>query len=419
MVLPFIAIGVWLTLFTSAAPNNCQSENGFNICDVDQVAGGSDTVLSISAEAQSLGTQGWGMYYGAAFRAPTAAYNGAVPVHRVLNQGASYHDWVTDDQKSAKEAKYGANTYEGVAFFAWKTAGQPGTVPVYRLTRAGAATQTIFSTDKAWVDRILAESGSNPDGWKANQFGPLIAFYAYPPNYKVADQVNPYDCAILDNFVSERCKPQRENLDKAIKAGKIPTTNECPKTLTAYREAPFAGQFDQNCQTFWNTYMQDCSIAENFLADRCKQEREVIAKAAAEQARLRAEAQAQARRNAAKTSGSRSSGSRSNSSQPKKTDTPSTPATTAPVTTEVDLDALARSFGSGSFGAGQTVKRGTCTISWKMEKFWGFVGSSTGKKVYKNLTSAECEARLSIAKRKTIDGMNRKHYDYRKTWKAS
>lgn len=414
----FIGVfGAWRIFFAGAAPNNCQPENGVNICDVDQVAGGSDTVLSVDAEAQILGNQGWGWYYGAAFRAPTQPYNNAVAVHRVYNDKATYHDWVTDAQKREKEAKYGPNTYEGVAFFAWEKPGQPGTVPVYRLTRSGGASQTIFSTDKAWVDKMLAESGSNPDGWKQDTVAPGIAFYAYPPNYKVAGQQNPYDCSILENFVSDRCQAPRENLVKAVEQGKVPTTNECPKTLKIYQEAPFPGQFSQDCQTFWNTYMKDCSISENFLADRCKAERETVAKAAAEQARLRAEAAAKARAKAAQASRSRSSGSTSTANTGGKGGGPDqTGSSSQP---QVDLNALARSFGAGYFGGGGTVKKGTCTITWKMEQFWGVFGATTGKSVYKNITQGDCLNRYLGAKRKTIDGMNRRHYGYNWSWRAN
>lgn len=295
LVAVLAAFGAWRLFFASAATNNCQAENGVSICDVDETGGGGDTVLSTGGEAASLGTQGWGVYYGAAFRAPTKTYQGAVPVHRVYNAQYTWHDWVTDAQKRDKEAKYGGNNYEGVAFFAWENGNVAGTVPVYRITRGGGASQSMFSTDKAWVDRIVAEGANDPNGWKSGTTMPAIAFYAFPPNYKVAGQQNPYDCSILENYVSDRCTAARTNLNNAVAAGNVPTSNDCPKTLDVYRKAPFPGQFSADCQKFWNTYMQDCKITENFTSDRCKTQREALATAQAEQVRQRAAAAAKAK----------------------------------------------------------------------------------------------------------------------------
>ncbi len=311
------AIGAYFLFFASAATNNCQAENGVQICDVDMTGGGGDTVLSVTGEAQSLGSQGWGVYYGADFRAPTSAYNGAVAITRVYNSGATLHDWVTASQKSAKEAKYGALTNEGVAFFAWESQ-KPGTVPVYRLGRGGGSTQNIYSTDKAWIDRIVAEGANDPNGWKADLYGPLVAFYAFPPNYKVANQVNPYDCSLQVNLVTDRCKDALKNLTQAVAAGNIPTSNDCPKTLEVYRKAPFPGQFSADCQKFWNTYMQDCRITENFTSDRCKTQREALAKAQAAQIAQRTAAQAVAKKAASSNKKSSSGGG------PTPTPTPTT-----------------------------------------------------------------------------------------------
>lgn len=216
LVLAFATFAVLNLTNTEAASENCQKEGTETICDIDQVAGNTDTVLSKSAEAKNLAKSGWGTYYGAAFRAPMHAYKGAVPITRIYNPGATYHDWTTPLQKSQKEAKYkGKTRNEGVAFYAWRTQLK-GTVPVYRLTRGGPHTQTIYSTDGSWILRLLAQSGSDPNGWKRDQFAPYVAFYAYPPNYKVANAPNPYDCSIQANFVSERCKDQRENLKNAL-----------------------------------------------------------------------------------------------------------------------------------------------------------------------------------------------------------
>jgi hypothetical protein len=100
-------LGSYLAFFTQAAPSNCQSDGSVPICDVDQTLlsanGIFDTVLSVDAEAKNLSSRG--VYYGPAFRAPTKALNGAVPVYRIYNEKATYHDWVTDSQKAAKRSK--------------------------------------------------------------------------------------------------------------------------------------------------------------------------------------------------------------------------------------------------------------------------------------------------------------------------
>ncbi|MCA9342880.1 hypothetical protein KC950_02620 [Candidatus Saccharibacteria bacterium] len=212
----FASVGAFILVQSQAAPDNCQIQDSVPICDVDQTAGNYDSLLSRGSEPQELAKRGWGVYYGAAFRAPAHEYNGAVPITRIYNAEATYHDFVTPVQKSSKEAKYSGKTKnEGVAFYAWRTQVKD-TVPVYRLTRAGPHTQTIFSTDKAWVDGLLAKDKNNDNGWKKDHLAPFLAFYAYPPNYKVADKPNPYDCSIQENFLSDRCTMQRENLQKEI-----------------------------------------------------------------------------------------------------------------------------------------------------------------------------------------------------------
>lgn len=157
----------------------------------------------------------------------------------------------------------------------------------------------MFSTDKAWIDKIVAESANNPDGWKIGTTMPAIAFYAFPPNYKVANTVNPYDCSINENFVSDRCKGAREALVAAANAGNIPADNTCPKTYDAYKKVPFPGSLPADCQKFWNVYAQDCTHQEVYLSDNCKGPREALAKAQQEQI---------AKRAAASKSGSSSSG---------------------------------------------------------------------------------------------------------------
>lgn len=286
-VIILAAIGAYLVNFSEAAPNNCQYDGQTPICDIDQTLihnACCDSVLSSDNEAQSLGNNAKGIYYGAAFRAPLHdKYKGAIPVYRVYNSEATYHDYVIERQKNEKAAKGYKFKVEKVAFYAWEHQ-VPGTVPVYRLTRGGSITQSIFSTDKAWVDRTLAANANNNEGWKANVLAEFIAFYAYPPDYKVAGQTNPYDCSILENYVSDRCKNARENLDKAITKGDIPKNNTCPTDVNTYMRAPFPSQFDKACQDKWNNYAKDCSKQENFLSDRCKSAREALATAEAARA---------------------------------------------------------------------------------------------------------------------------------------
>lgn len=202
---------------------------------------------------------------------------------------------MTDPQIKGKEARFGAQTGEGIAFYAWAGPGVKDTVPVYRLTRMGDATQSFFTADKATADRLVAAGANDPAGWKRNDVAPEIAFYAYPPSYTAANQINPYDCSIQVNYVSERCAGARANLEEKINKGEVPTSNDCPKALDVYLKAPFPGQFAQDCQNFWNTYMKDCSIQENFLSDRCKVQRDALAAEQKRQAEERAKAAAAAK----------------------------------------------------------------------------------------------------------------------------
>jgi hypothetical protein len=282
----FIAIiaglGSYFVFFSQAAPSNCQNQSDVPVCDVDQTLLSSnsiyDTILSTNSEAKDYADKGRGVYYGPAFRAPTKALNGAVQIYRVYNEKATYHDWVTETQKAAKEAKYEGVKVQSTPFFAWKTK-VTGTVPVYRLTRdgkGGALTQSVFSTDKSWVDKMLAAGANDSNGWKKDQFGPFIAFYAFPPGYAVPGVANPGDCSKAENLNNPECKTQRDALENSIGTGAIPSSNTCPTTLDAYLKAVFPSQFSQSCQDKWNAYMRDCSKQENFLSDRCSASRDKL-----------------------------------------------------------------------------------------------------------------------------------------------
>ena len=444
IILVISIIGASILVFSQAAPNNCQTQDGIPICDVDQSAWDQDSVLSRGSEAKSLASRGW-IYYGAAFRAPAHAYKGAVPITRIYNQSATYHDFVTPSQKSTKEAKYkGKTRNEGVAFYAWNTK-ITGTVPVYRLTRAGNHTQTIFSTDKAWVDRLLATDKGKDDGWKKDNLAPFVAFYAYPPNYKVVNKVddkvvatpNPYDCSIEANFISDRCKTQRENLATEVKQGNVPKDNSCPKTLSAYLKAPLVGELTSDCQKYWNTYMQNCSIQENYVSDRCTKEREAIAKAQLEQIRARQEAQ----RNDASSGSSGSSSYSSGGSG--KSISPTIAANTGGVDCGVPANYLTNSCTVARKNLAYALyystlptttnarknpkesiafryrpsNKGTCVVGyWASGGYGGLGGTTIQRKKYYNITYSQCNNNYSRDSKYRVDVYGRALYGYTKSW---
>jgi hypothetical protein len=188
-----------------------------------------------------------------------------------------------------KEAKSPGNVArEGIAFYAWPDGARPGTVPVYRLSQGGSTTKVIFTTDRAWRDKLVASDVNNANGWKDGG----IPFYAFPPTYQAVaangtPQANPYDCSIKENFVSDRCTAQRNNLANAVASGAIAASNDCPATLEAYIKEPFPSRFPQECQDKWNKELSNCSIKENFVSDRCSDARAALEKA--EQDRIAAE----------------------------------------------------------------------------------------------------------------------------------
>jgi hypothetical protein len=353
LALLFIAViagvGAYIIFRANAATNNCASVDAVEICDVDMALGNDTTVLSTKGWADELGKQGF-WYFGAVFRAPTSAYAGSVPISSVYSEGTTYRDYMTVAQKTLKDSAYPGKTKdEGVAFYAWENAGQPDTVPVYRITQGGSTTKTFYSTDLGTINRLLAESQNDPNGWKKDQFAgsSFIAFYAYPPNYAVAKQPNPYDCSIQANYVSDRCNGPRAALETAVAAGNVPVGNDCPATLEIYKKAPFASQFDQACQDKWNTYMNDCSIQENFVSDRCKKERQAFVDAEAEQARQRAAAAA-AQRKAVTGGGGGGGGS--------TPVTPDTPGTTDPPITTAACDDSCKQWWRDQFNIQQKIR---------------------------------------------------------------
>jgi uncharacterized membrane protein YgcG len=440
LIVAIASFGTWRVFFAGAAPWNCQKENGIDICDIDQTAGNDDTVLSVDGEPQVLASQGWGIYYGAAFRAPRQSYNGALPVTRILNATHSWHDWVTDPQLNFKQANYGANSTlinEGIAFFAWPDGRQPGTVPVYRITRGGPHSQSMFTTDKAWVDRTIAADAGNPNGWRFGGTMPEVAFYAFPPNYMVAGQANPYDCSILENFVSDRCTYQRQQLESHTSQGNIPKDNECPKTADAYLRVPFPGQLSADCQKFWNTYIQDCTIPANLETDRCAAERQKRAQQQQEQIRNRTNANNNGNKASSGGSGSSNVGGSSGGGQkrpeqkngssagdkvraiqgPKISGGGAGDKVASSQEGQSKRPGPKTSGGSASSNVSNIANtKRTCTISWKITQSWLLGGAKRGEKIIKGTTLSECQSIYWKASFTTSDSFGRKYSDYKYRW---
>ena len=315
LIVIIAAFGAWRVLLSGASPNNCQPEKGVNICDIDEVQGNLDNILSNGPEAYNLNKNdpgNWPLYLGTAFRAPASSLDGAQPVYRVFNSSVSWHDYMLEAGKKDKEAKSpGKVANEGIAFYAWPSASRAGLVPVYRLTQSGGTTKVIFTTDRAWRDKLVAADINNSEGWKDGG----IPFYAFPPTYKAIatdgkPQANPYDCSVKENFVSDRCTASRTNLATAVASGNIAASNDCPATLIAYNNEPFPSRFPQVCQDKWNKELSNCSVKENFVSDRCKDVRAAFDKAEEERiARENAERQAAVARQNTSTGSGRSSGS--------------------------------------------------------------------------------------------------------------
>ena len=198
LAVAFAAVGSYLVFRSFAATNKCSVLNGATVCDVNMWVtgsangtGGEDTYLDTGNAGVS------GTFYGSVFRAPIKQAPGTVPVFRVKQSGttATFHDWVTEPQKRAKESQYTANpaglVNEGVVFYAWdKPDAQPGTVPVYRL---GCGINSIYDSTRYTTDLATANAYKVK---QANGFGcgnttsdpnylPFIAFYAYPPTQKI------------------------------------------------------------------------------------------------------------------------------------------------------------------------------------------------------------------------------------------
>lgn len=213
--------GLLFVLLTRAMPNNCQPENNVPICDVDIATNSEETVLSTNSWARDLGQNNGFWYWGAAFRAPDRAYNGAQPVYGVYNPKYSYRDFLFQAPAQEKMTTFAADgtRNEGIYFYAWPTQSQPGTVPVYKISRSGGS-QILVTTDIGLRNKLITQDAGNDAGWKDKG----VAFYAYPPTYRVAGQVNPGDCSVYENFVSDRCTEARNNLTGTTKPTPVSNT---------------------------------------------------------------------------------------------------------------------------------------------------------------------------------------------------
>jgi hypothetical protein len=391
------AFGAWRVFLSGASPNNCQPEKSVNICDIDQVQGNTDNILSNGPEAQDLNKKDpgtWPLYFGTAFRAPSTSLDGAQPVYRVYNNSVTWHDYMFDASAKSKQAQNpGAVVIEGIAFYAWPDASRTGTVPVYRLSQGGSTTKVIFTTDRAWRDKLVAADVNNSNGWKDGG----IPFYAFPPTYQAVGAdgkatANPYDCSKQENFISERCTAQRNNLNAAIANGSISASNDCPATLEAYIKEPFPSRFPQACQDKWNKEASNCSIRENFISERC-----IDARAAFERAEQERIARETAARNAA-NNGSGSSYRRSVSSSGSSGSSGSTESSAGGISPSAGATAVADArtrstssgasslvvgFGIGAYNFGNKVAstvRGIASIpgkAYNTAKFGASVAANT------------------------------------------
>ncbi len=419
------AIGTYLIAFSQAKPNNCYALKGADgksvpLCDINQASDGLDSLLAVDAEVQTLVDQKKWFNWGVAFRAPTKPIDGAKPVHRFYYPSITAHFFVIEGSADYEKFKNDKNARdEGIKFYAWPTKGQENTVPIYRVNRKPLYFLQLYADSAAMRDHLVKKTdGTYEDGG--------VNFYAYPAKFSPANDLPAaaYDCSKKENFVAPQCKAERENLAK----------------------------------------MYDCSVKENFLSDRCKTERENLAKAfdcsklenfvsnrcvkareafeKAEKERIRREEAAKA---AAAAAARQSSTKTSVKTLPKKSGTTKVDPNDCSIEANffssrckeardtMQFANNCRAFG-GTYLGGRNcrlpntpsnnntstgLRKGRCVVSWKMDKFWGAFGSSTGSKTYSNVTSIQCRKNYLSLSKKTIDGMNRKHYGYTYSWKAN
>ncbi|MCX6729800.1 MAG: hypothetical protein NTV95_04160 [Candidatus Saccharibacteria bacterium] len=200
LAVAFAAVGSYLVFRSFAATNNCSVLNGATVCDVNMWVTGSVTGTGGEDTYLDTGNAGIsGMFYGSMFRAPIKQAPGTVPVFRVKQNNTTYpsstfHDWVTEPQKRAKESIYSQNpeglVNEGIVFYAWdKPDAQPGTVPVYRLgCGINGHDSTRYTTDLATANAYKVKQANGfvcSNTTTDPNYLPFIAFYAYPPTQTI------------------------------------------------------------------------------------------------------------------------------------------------------------------------------------------------------------------------------------------
>ena len=177
-------IGLYLIFSAKAAGSTCDAVTGGFICNINQAYNRSDSIQDAgSGEVAAKVTAGW-TNWGVAFRAPNFARNGALPVHRFYNATNTSHRLAIETSQTYINLKADPthNLDEGIFFWAWKTAGQADTKPIYELKNqvSGASEDYYKYIDYPPTSTELTSGGFINGG---------ITFYAYAANY-VAPPLN-------------------------------------------------------------------------------------------------------------------------------------------------------------------------------------------------------------------------------------
>lgn len=172
------AVGVYFMFFASAAVNNCSAVKGGNVCDINQAQSDQDATWSVGPGVQNLITNSGWKDLGVPFRAPTFAYNGAVPVTRFFRKDITAHNLVPNTNPLHKTYKADSAHYldEGVLFYAWPDGREPGTVPIYSADRKALWFYKVFTDNKNIHNQYL---NSADKSWQDGG----ILFWAYPANW--------------------------------------------------------------------------------------------------------------------------------------------------------------------------------------------------------------------------------------------
>lgn len=192
-VLGFALIGAYAVYIARAQSSICAQVTGGLICNVNQVAKGSDTLVdSGGGEAADKLAEGW-TDLGTPFKVPNFAQNGAKPVHRFVNTKTSSHALAIEGSDYYDQFKHNGSflngfTDEGIMFWAWPTSAQAGTVPVYAFSDGNGAgfnvptSYNVYSTSTTGGSLIKSTKKISQDG---------IVFYAYPVSYSPPASAQP------------------------------------------------------------------------------------------------------------------------------------------------------------------------------------------------------------------------------------